>query len=336
MLTNYFGDMSYFSREKRNKVYVNQDESLTDLQILIKYLFLWNFLHELVMSSLNSLMTFLQVFEGVLRVGSLYVELCEVGEINYLTWKIAFQCSEEKRDNVLEDIKQTCVEMEQHLKTWKSHIDENRKDCYTLNHFTMKQILKLRKELASACTGQVPIDQLSLQSFTLLESACKHVEPVMLGNVLETIIPKSAHFISKESSKDEHYFKVENNPSETLDDEVDFQPVVDISPRRPKRKSSLESFISAKENLEAESFSEHVIIASLAACGRGATEDELVMWAVSTGSGLDDEALENMCEDAFKNPELTDFLEDFKDESDNNEVKDEEHLRLDMLPTKKP
>ena len=52
MLTNYFGDMSYFSREKRNKVYVNQDESLTDLQILIKYSFLLNFLHELVMSSL--------------------------------------------------------------------------------------------------------------------------------------------------------------------------------------------------------------------------------------------------------------------------------------------
>ena len=37
MLTNYFGDMSYFSQENEGKVYVNQDESLTDLQILIKY-----------------------------------------------------------------------------------------------------------------------------------------------------------------------------------------------------------------------------------------------------------------------------------------------------------
>ena len=32
MLINYFGDMSYFSRDK---VYVKQDESLTDLQKLI-------------------------------------------------------------------------------------------------------------------------------------------------------------------------------------------------------------------------------------------------------------------------------------------------------------
>ena len=49
MLTNYFGDMSYFSREKKDKYYVNQDESLTDLQTLIKYSFLLNFLHKSLM-----------------------------------------------------------------------------------------------------------------------------------------------------------------------------------------------------------------------------------------------------------------------------------------------
>ena len=38
MLTNYFGDMSYFNRETENedKVYVKQVESPTDLQTLIK------------------------------------------------------------------------------------------------------------------------------------------------------------------------------------------------------------------------------------------------------------------------------------------------------------
>ena len=36
MLNNYFGDMSYFSREKNeDKVYENQGESLTDLHINI-------------------------------------------------------------------------------------------------------------------------------------------------------------------------------------------------------------------------------------------------------------------------------------------------------------
>ena len=44
MLTNYFSDMSY-----KDKVYVNQDESFTDLQTLIKYSLLLNFLHESLM-----------------------------------------------------------------------------------------------------------------------------------------------------------------------------------------------------------------------------------------------------------------------------------------------
>ena len=51
MLTNYFGDMSYILAEKNeDKVYVNQDESLTDLQTLIKYSFRLNFLHESLMN----------------------------------------------------------------------------------------------------------------------------------------------------------------------------------------------------------------------------------------------------------------------------------------------
>ena len=50
MSTNYFGDMNYFSQKtNKDKVYVNQDESLTDLQTLIKYSFLLNFLHESLM-----------------------------------------------------------------------------------------------------------------------------------------------------------------------------------------------------------------------------------------------------------------------------------------------
>ena len=36
--------------KNENKVYVNQDESLTDLQTLIKYSFLLNFLHESLMN----------------------------------------------------------------------------------------------------------------------------------------------------------------------------------------------------------------------------------------------------------------------------------------------
>ena len=53
MLTNYFGDMSFLGEKNEDKVYVNQDESLTDLQTLIKYSFRLNFLHESLMNLIS-------------------------------------------------------------------------------------------------------------------------------------------------------------------------------------------------------------------------------------------------------------------------------------------
>ena len=44
-----FWHMSILTEKNEDKAYVNQDESLTDLQMLIKYSFLLNFLHELAM-----------------------------------------------------------------------------------------------------------------------------------------------------------------------------------------------------------------------------------------------------------------------------------------------
>ena len=41
------------AEKNEDKVYVNQDESLTDLQTLIKYSFRLNFLHESLMNLIN-------------------------------------------------------------------------------------------------------------------------------------------------------------------------------------------------------------------------------------------------------------------------------------------
>ena len=49
MFINNLKDINCFSQESQRKVDVNQDESLTDLQTLIKYSFLLNFGHESLM-----------------------------------------------------------------------------------------------------------------------------------------------------------------------------------------------------------------------------------------------------------------------------------------------
>ena len=50
MLTNHFGEWAILAEKNEDKVYVNQDDCFTDLQILIKYSFLLNFLHESLMN----------------------------------------------------------------------------------------------------------------------------------------------------------------------------------------------------------------------------------------------------------------------------------------------
>ena len=249
------------------------------------------------------------MFEGVLRVGGLYVELCDVGEINYLTWEIKLQCSKtgSGRSKLLEKLDGTCSEMEKHLNTWKNKVDENRKGCYSLNHFTMKQILKLRKELALASTGQIAVDELPLQSFALLESVCKDVNPIILTDILQSVIPDSCPFITDRGlSEDKNYFRMEEETPSTVSDDALSNALAESLLRIPKRKNSLESFNSARESLERMGYGEDVIIASLRACGRGAQEEELVMWA--TDNEKENETIERLHGEALKDPELSELL----------------------------
>ena len=251
----------------------------------------------------------LQVFEGVLRVGGLYVQLCEVGEINYLTWKIELQCSKtgSGRSKLLEKIDGKCSEMEEHLNTWKNQVDENRKGCYSLNHFTMKQILKLRREMALASTGQIAVDELPLQSFTLLESVCKDVNPIILTDILQSVIPDSCPFITDQGlSEDKNYFRMEEETPSTVSDDALSNALAESLLRIPKRKNSLESFNSARESLERMGYGEDVIIASLRACGRGAQEEELVMWVIDNEK--DNETIEQLYGEALEDPELSELL----------------------------
>ena len=249
------------------------------------------------------------MFEGVLRVGGLYVELCDIGEINYLTWKIKLQCSKtgSGRSNLLERMDGTCSEMKKHLNTWKNKVDENRKGCYSLNHFTMKQILKLRRELALASTAQIAVDELPWQSFALLESVCKDVNPIILTDILQSVIPDSCPFITDRGlSEDKNYFRMEEETPSTVSDDALSNALAESLLRIPKRKNSLESFNSARESLERMGYGEDVIIASLRACGRGAQEEELVMWVIDNEK--DGDTIEQLYGEALEDPELSELL----------------------------
>ncbi len=257
-----------------------------------------------------------QVFEGILRVSDLYLQLCEVGEINYLTWKRKFQCSknEGRREELLNNMNETCKTMEKYLKTWKEKINDKRHECYSLNHFTMKQILNLRKELANACIGQLAVDELPLQTFVLLETVNQAIDPLLLANVLTTMITDNSIFLSEEGFEDEQkYFADDTEGGSILEETVEEDLLIDlIQPNKRRRVNSLDTLISAKDAVEVMSMSintEDYLLAALQVCGRRATKDELVAWVVSHEED-DEESVIMLCEEAKKNPRLSDLVQD--------------------------
>ena len=249
-------------------------------------------------------------------MSGLYQQLCDVGEIKYLVWKEEFKCSKDEYagKKLLNNINETCDTMENELKLWKETINAKRQNCYFLNHFTMKQILNLRKELANAGTGQVAVDQLPLQTFILLETVNESVDPLLLADVLKTMIPDNSIFLTEECFKDgQKYFANDVEGESILEENVEDEIGVTHSSQLGFQMNSFDTYISAKEALESMSSmeinTEDYLLAAFQDCGGSATIDELVAWVVSHEND-DEETVMTLCEEAKNDPHLSDLVKE--------------------------
>ena len=251
------------------------------------------------------------------------MQLCEVGQIDYLTWKAKFQCSKSaiRREELFKHINESCGTMESDLTHWKEIINCKRKECYPLNHLTMKQILSLRKRLAEACTGKIAIDELPLQTFMLLETVNKDVDTILLANVLKDLIPKNAIFMTENGTKDEQINFTDDTDGGSIFEESLGEELYTVLSNTKKQTDSVEIFNKAKDTLEFMGYTDEYAVAALQHCGRHATEDELVAWVLS--DECDEENVAELCEGAKANPRLSDLLKDFL-EPECEAVSDEE------------
>ena len=261
-------------------------------------------------------------------MSNLHLLLCEVGEISYLTRKSKFECSkaEGKRELLLETINETCKVMEEDLVKWKKCIDGQRRISYSLNHFTMKQILNLRKELAKACAGQVAIDELPLQTFMLLETVNGCTDPALLAEAVNVTIPDNAMFITEKGFQDAQQYFTSGTEDELIMMEIIQDEMHTIQPNT-RRMNVIETFMSAKEKLEAMGYDEEYVVAALQDCGRRATEEDIISWVMS------DENEENVAvlsEQAKRNPELSDLLEHLFDMEYEVEDSEEKTVEVDQ------
>ncbi|XP_046860852.1 E3 ubiquitin-protein ligase rnf213-alpha-like [Xenia sp. Carnegie-2017] len=193
--------------------------------------------------------------------------------------------------------------MEKDLKQWKETIDEKRLHYYSLNHFTMKQILTLRKELAKACVGETAVNELPWQIFVLLETVKNNIDPITLANVLKSMIPENSVYL-----KEEEDLKNVDKPfdsDEDGDDDTDGENDT-TSHAHLRRQNSFEVLTSVKDILECQGYDEECILAALQACGRKATKDDLLAWVFDCN---DDEGdILALSQEAKQNPCLSDLI----------------------------
>ena len=118
----------------------------------------------------------------ITRLGDAFVKLIEAGDVGYLTWKKEFRCdvnaAKTQGDQYYHKISQEIEHFEQRLNSWKIELMGFRKRFPLANHFTVKQILVLRRYLKQySSNSKKNLPTKDYQVFTLLKSISNDVTP---------------------------------------------------------------------------------------------------------------------------------------------------------------
>lgn len=241
---------------------------------------------------------YLQILEGAMRLGQVYIDLREAGDVKYLDWQEEVNCGEDAKlisthRHVSKKLNATCLEMEERLKLWRQYVHDRRQRFQELNHFTTKQILVLRRELGALRGAGASLDQLPLHIYALLESVLSGTTSHHLLKVLNTVPGFSLDAASTESD------------GQTSPDQMD------LGSR--DTDTSYDSFFT---NLEKMEFGEDVGIAALKAMnvlqGQEFNETDLLDWCMENGENS--EEIDALVEQAREDPNYIDFFPELKEE----------------------
>ena len=117
----------------------------------------------------------------------MYTALRKAGEVSHLKWKYEFQCTPRLTTSrsLTDDLVKKSEQMEHCLQQWKDELHAKRMMYSELNHFTTRQLLVLRRQLAEVQgRGPKAVDSIPLEVYNLLESVLPGVDPAILKSVL--------------------------------------------------------------------------------------------------------------------------------------------------------
>ncbi|XP_066922902.1 E3 ubiquitin-protein ligase rnf213-alpha-like [Clytia hemisphaerica] len=148
---------------------------------------------------------FVKQAEMVTQLADTYVRLIEAGDVNFLNWKKEYQCNvEEARKKGFKEyfkgIENEIRSFENRLSAWNDELMQFRMENPYANHFSVKQMLVLRKYLKQYSSSSTkPI--INNQVFTLLRSISEEVTVKKVKECCVTMYASSTKPLAKDQRK---------------------------------------------------------------------------------------------------------------------------------------
>uniref|UniRef100_A0A7M5U071 RZ-type domain-containing protein n=1 Tax=Clytia hemisphaerica TaxID=252671 RepID=A0A7M5U071_9CNID len=255
---------------------------------------------------------FVKQAEIITRLADAYVRLIEAGDIQYLNWKKEYQCNvEEAKQRTFEEyfreIEIEIEKFERRLESWNAELMQFRMENPYANHFSVKQMLVLRKYLKQYSSGSA-VPEINNQVFTLLRSIS---EEVTVKKVKECCL-----FMHSSASKS----PIKNDKKKLEDNETNFTRFT-----YKELDALIQKFLNENDDIEKD-----VVLASLMQVPDFRIEKKVILWC---GKHEDDEDLiEELSEKA--EAELEKMKETIYLSSDGEDCEMEiiDHLEKDYLP----
>ncbi|XP_022806306.1 E3 ubiquitin-protein ligase RNF213-like [Stylophora pistillata] len=225
-----------------------------------------------------------ELLQGAVQLGQAYVNLCEIGDVSRLHWNEEYKCKSSMGKRIIDEIRLKSEEFEELYDACREHINEMRMKYRELNFFTIRQLLFLRKELASLKQGS-KLESLNLQVYSLLEKVLPGLHRKLLKEALgEAGIWEAGFDLEFYGGEDARSTTSQSSQDDTAKD------IEQIS----------EKYESLRDNVERFNPSEPERLAVAALCHDiEGSVPELVLWCVRNKdkSDLIDELYEKALED---------------------------------------
>ncbi|XP_015211977.2 E3 ubiquitin-protein ligase rnf213-beta isoform X1 [Lepisosteus oculatus] len=218
---------------------------------------------------------FMQVFEGVQRLGRILLQLHSSGNMLFREWKAFIHCNQdyqpcikvhfampmmeaiEYSGELEEQLQEVCRSVEFCHRDWCTFISEMRSQFYPLNYYTSEQIVYLCHQLHNCHTKKLPQQVLALLSFvkpgcTLkdIRVACSTTPEVSSEPSTEDENSISSEHESAGSRHEEEPTKVIDYSDDEVEDDYNFDVVYNSD--YEEEMVSLEHFSDEEKQWEAE------------------------------------------------------------------------------------